>query len=175
MLLLLVIAASHSTFSQNEIKREASPGEGSSRIALEKLQLQVEQMNATIGKLNDDTVSLQSANAALRQELDEAKEQQAAIQIELDLSCDQHVIAGTRSSVVLSGWSEVEISALFVSRFTILWSHARQRDTATDQALLYMGDVVSRVVFYLFLEICAKRRRTFRNPLSTGLDDCLRL
>ena len=96
-------------------------------------------MNAAIGKLNYHTVSLQSANAALQQELDEAKEQLATIQIEIDLSCDQHVIAGTRSSVVLSGWSEVEISALFVSRFTILWSYARQRDTATDQALALHG------------------------------------
>ena len=39
MLLLLVIAASPSTFSQNEIKREVSSGEGSSRTALEKASI----------------------------------------------------------------------------------------------------------------------------------------
>jgi hypothetical protein len=79
MLLLLVLAASPSALSQNEIERSASHGEDSARSALEKLQLQVEQMNGAIHKLNDDTVRLQSANAALRQELDEAKSQLATI------------------------------------------------------------------------------------------------
>jgi hypothetical protein len=78
-LLLLVLAVSPHALSQNEIEGGISPAEVSSRSALEKLQLQVEQMNAAMSKLSDDTVSLQSANAALRRELEEAKAQLAAI------------------------------------------------------------------------------------------------
>jgi len=79
MLLLLVLGASRSALSQNEIEGSASYGESSARDALRKVQLQVEQMNAAMSKLSDDTVSLQSANAALRRELEEAKAELAAI------------------------------------------------------------------------------------------------
>lgn len=79
MLLLLVLGASRSALSQNEIEGSASHGEGSARSALEKLQLQVERMNGAIHKLNDDAMRLQSDNAALRRELEEAKAQLATI------------------------------------------------------------------------------------------------
>jgi hypothetical protein len=78
-LLLLVLAVSPRALSQNEIERSPSPEEGSARSALEKLQLQVEQMNAAIHKLDENTVSLQEANAALRRELEEAKAQLVTI------------------------------------------------------------------------------------------------
>lgn len=79
MPLLLVIAASHIAFSQNEAKREASLGGSSSQAVLEKLQLQVEQMNSALRNLKEAAESLQLANTALRGELDEAKEQLATI------------------------------------------------------------------------------------------------
>jgi hypothetical protein len=79
MLLLLVLGAYRSALSQNEIEGSASHEESSARSALENLQLQIEQMNGAIHKLNDDAVRLQSANAALRQDLDEAKAELATI------------------------------------------------------------------------------------------------
>jgi hypothetical protein len=78
-LVLLVLAVSPRALSQNEIERRSSPEEGSARSALEKLQLQVEQMNVAIRRLDEDTVSLQAANAALRRDLAEAKAQLATI------------------------------------------------------------------------------------------------
>jgi hypothetical protein len=78
-LLMLVLAVSPHAFSQNGIEGSTSPGEGTAQDGLKRLQLQVEQMNAAMSKLSDDTVSLQSANAELRRELEEAKAQLAKI------------------------------------------------------------------------------------------------
>jgi hypothetical protein len=78
-LVLLVLAISPRALSQNEIERRSSSEDGSAGSAVEKLQLRVEQMNAAIRKLDEDTLSLQAANAALRRELEEANAQLAMI------------------------------------------------------------------------------------------------
>jgi len=79
MLLLLLLEVSGRALSQDEIKASSSHAESTAQSVLEKLQLQIEQMNGALQKLNDDAVRLQSANAALRRELDETKAQLATV------------------------------------------------------------------------------------------------
>src|SRR5258708_235719 len=102
-LVLLILAVSPRALSQNEIEPSSSREEGSARSALEELQLQVERMNASIRRLDEDTVSLQAANAALRRELEEARAQLATIS---DHSTSESASAALRKSTPITSEQE---------------------------------------------------------------------